>query len=216
MSLPFKVRAVAIGDGWAGVDFAGTNHPQSFFECAAVEHDRGVVAIDVATVGYRPEVERALRGGAKVVLFQGYFAPYWVVPDYGVVRGQDAVAAANNVGYPRGATLYLDVERCGTAAAGMIIDWINRWSLEVVRAGYEAGIYVGCGQPLNSRQLYYDLPYVNHYWETCSKRCRVPVAVRGYQVVQTGCNVKFCGEVVDFDSYPHDRLGGHTTGMEKG
>ncbi len=214
MSLPFAVKAIAIGNGWAGIDSSATDQPLSFFQCCST-HDRGVIQIDVASSGYLTEAENALNASCFVVLYQGYYPAQWANASTGTTRGQEAVSAAQNVDYPGGATIYLDVEDCGTASAQTIIDWINNWSAQVVDAGYEAGIYVGCGQPLSSYQLYYDLPNVNHYWETCSLDCRVAVDVRGYQVVQTACNTTFCGQTVDEDSYPHDALGGYTTGMEK-
>lgn len=214
MSLPFAIKAIAIGNGWAGIDSSATDQPLSFFQCCKT-HDRGVIQIDVASSGYMTEVGNALQGACFVVLYQGFYAAQWVDPTIGTRRGQVAVSSAQFVDYPRGATIYLDVEDCGTASAQTIIEWINNWADEIVEAGYEAGIYVGCGQPLDSYQLYYELPHVNHYWQTCSKKCRVAVAVRGYQVVQTACNTTFCGHGVDEDSYPHDALGGYTVGMEK-
>ncbi len=216
MSLPFAVEAIAIGEGWAGIDSSSTDQSLAFFQCCKT-NDRGVIQIDVASTGYLTEAENALNGACFVVLYQGYYSGMWADPSTGTTRGQEAVSAAQNVDYPGGCTIYLDVEQTDSVSATTVIDWINNWAAQVVDAGYEAGIYVGCVQPLDSSQLYYDLPNVNHYWETCSTDCRVAVDVRGYQVFQTACSTSFCGfSPVDEDTYEHDALGGYTVGMQKG
>jgi hypothetical protein len=208
------VESVRIGDGWAGVDISASGLDESFYSCCS-SHDRGVVFIDVETSGYDTESTNALNAGCYVVLYQGYYSPYWSDPSYGTSRGNYAMSAAQTVGYPAGCTIYLDVEECDSVSSSTIIDWINNWATVITGAGYEAGIYVGCNQPLNSEQLYADLPNVNHYWETCSTDCQVPVDTRGYQVFQTDCEVSLCGQSVDEDTFQPDNLGGATYGMHQ-
>ena len=162
MSLPFAVEAIAIGEGWAGIDSSSTDQSLAFFQCCKT-HDRGVIQIDIASTGYLTEAENALNGACFVVLYQGYYSGMWADPSTGTTRGQEAVSAAQNVDYPGGCTIYLDVQHTDSVSATTVMDWINNWAAQVVDAGYEAGIYVGCGQPLDSYQLYYDLPNVNHY-----------------------------------------------------
>ena len=133
MSLPFAVEAIAIGEGWAGIDSSSTDQSLAFFQCCKT-HDRGVIQIDIASTGYLTEAENALNGACFVVLYQGYYSGMWADPSTGTTRGQEAVSAAQNVDYPGGCTIYLDVQHTDSVSATTVIDWINNWGTADIRS----------------------------------------------------------------------------------
>lgn len=70
------------------------------------------------------------------------------------------------LGVPKGCTIWIDVEGTGLDAADIIAK-TNAWAAAVQAAGYEAGIYVGAGCPLNAAQL--SALVVNRYWHSVSR-----------------------------------------------
>jgi len=203
-------NAVVLSGGIMGIDAAATGYPATFYTCCKSE-GRPVIFVDIASSGYENEVTTALDAGCYVVLYQGYDPALWANPANGTSRGQSAATAAQTVGYPKQATIYLDIEDASDISAQTMTQWVNNWAQEVTGGGWEAGVYLGCGQPLSGSQ-WNSIPKVNHFWETCSTSCRVAVPP-GYQVVQTACSATFCGQSVDLDTFQTDNNGGTTVGM---
>src|SRR5581483_2648691 len=78
--------------------------------------------------------------------------------------GDDALAAAKTLGYPQGATLWLDVESV-TVPVDDRIAKSNAWHV-TVRTYYDPGEYEGCQQLLTSQQI--TQLACDKYWESCS------------------------------------------------
>lgn len=79
-------------------------------------------------------------------------------------NGEDARETAKKVGYPQGATLWLDVESVTVVVLNLIGN-INTWAADV-RSFYDPGVYLGCQQLLTSQQQ--TQLGVDKYWESCS------------------------------------------------
>jgi hypothetical protein len=110
------------------------------------------------------------------------------------------------LGIPSGATVWLDIERAAAALEPTTIKTkINAWAAHVQVAGFEAGLYVGAGTPLDAQALYSALR-VTRYWHSLSD---VPnVATRGYCARQIRPNdVTVGGEDVDIDIVEPDYKG---------
>jgi len=194
------------GAKWA--DFGSGGHAPSWYASLRAGGLDGVI---VDSYNATPDdLTHALAAGLAVMIFQGYDPAVW--PDVGqaAVRAGQIIAFADQVAYPKGATLWLDFEDCTmdyvTAAA-----WINAWAAAVTAAGYFPGVYVGAPEPLTGLQLYSLLRGVLHYWESQST---VPmVARRGYQLRQEQSNVLWDQVLIDLDVVQMDDLGGLPHGM---
>jgi hypothetical protein len=104
---------------------------------------------------------------------------------------------------PDHATVWLDIE--GTNLDPTTIKTkINTWASAVQIAGYEAGLYVGAGTPLNQDELW--ALRVTRYWHSLSD---VPkVSRRGYCVRQLRPNDVFVDGIdVDVDVVEYDYKG---------
>ena len=104
--------------------------------------------IDALAAGWDSEYRSAAALGISVVLFQGFYKPYWTDPTKGTSRGQLMVSNVQLVGYPSGAQVFLNLEdnlsdgASPTTRAG-IIQWVQNWAAVVKAAGYTPGVYVG-------------------------------------------------------------------------
>lgn len=89
----------------------------------------------------------------------------WGVTLAGQYGGAASVDQARAIGFPKGSSLFLDVE--GLTAFHMdpalLIKKIQEWAAIVVAAGYKAGIYVGSPQPLTEDELW-KLVGITLYW----------------------------------------------------
>lgn len=83
----------------------------------------------------------------------------------GQYGGPASVSQAQAIGFPKGSSLFLDVE--GLTAFHTdpleLIKKIEAWAAAVVAAGYKAGIYVGSPQPLTEDELW-KLAGITLYW----------------------------------------------------
>jgi len=166
-------------------------------------------ALDLYANTLAQDVTQALAAGLGVMLFQGYYAPAWAEPEEAARRADEAVAVAREVGYPAGATLWLDCEDMAIDREAAMT-WITTWAATVKAAGYGPGVYVGANCPLSGED-WWSLPDVMHYWRSASE---VPeVANRGYQIIQEALDVALDGHAVDDDTVLRDRLGGLPNGM---
>ena len=154
------------------------------------------------------EAQTIIEAGLGLMLVQHCPPAYWTpTPAVGTQYGTAAAANASSVGYPRGATLWLDLENmrpgCGDQA---IIAYVNSWCRAVAAARYLPGLYFSADCPLTSGQIYLDL-IVTQYWRSLSADTPA-VAVRGpcmQQFVQYG---QVAGIDIDRDVIMADALGG--------
>lgn len=135
-------------------------------------------------------------------LFQGYYTPAFT-DETGAQRAQQAIQAAQEVGYPKGAYIFVDVESTGGATQQQLITWINSWSAAVQAAGYGAGVYFGVPQPVTAAETTGLL--ADRFWKSLSSNSITPT--RGTCVVQTGGTAYF-----DTDVFGVDNMGGYCVG----
>src|SRR5664279_4888794 len=132
--------------------------------------------IDALGTGWDSEYRSAAALGLSVVLFQGFYQPYWTDPAKGTSRGQLMVSNAQLVGYPHGAQVFLNLEDnlsggvTPTTRAG-IIQWVQNWAAVVQAAGYTPGVYVGNPQILGADDLTSALTTVSVFWRSAPRIC---------------------------------------------
>jgi len=200
--------AQPVPDGSRWADFSASGRPAGWYTALAEAGYTGVI-LDLATPGIAADFPLARAAGLWVQAFQGYWTPAWASSADATTRAQEALDVAQHCGYPPGAVVWCDFEAfAGSASAA--IEWLNRWSVAVMQAGYRPGVYLGVPQPLSSEQAYADL-ILRHYWRASSASA-IAVAVRGYQQLQFEANVAVAGYVVDGDVAMPDHLGGRVWG----
>ena len=121
--------------------------------------------------------------------------------------GSTALAELTAIGYPAGATVWLDVEGLGAKLeASVIVGEINAWARVVQGAGYLAGLYVGANALLTSAELTALL--VTRYWRGMSRirdRADAPAEpASGYCMAQLYPTTTIAGVSVDVDFAGHD------------
>ena len=131
----------------------------------------------------RAEANDLLDAGLAVLLVQQGRGWHKTLPSaaLGARDGRRAVAEAAALGYPAGATLFLDVEsvRVHAATPSDILDFASSWHT-VVKSTYRPGYYVGPGGRLSAPQLA-SLPF-EHFWKSGAE---VPEPTkRGFQLTQ--------------------------------
>jgi hypothetical protein len=141
------------------------------------------------------EAQTILAAGIALMAVQHCPPAYWTPSaELGTTYGSAAAANAAAIGYPTGASLWLDLENmrpgCGAAA---IIAYANAWSRAVRATDYLDGVYYGADCPLTPQQLYLDL-ITTRYWRALSADAPT-VAVRRV------CMQQFmqAGQVADID-----------------
>ncbi|MHB1610983.1 MAG: glycoside hydrolase domain-containing protein, partial [Sulfobacillus sp.] len=118
------------------LDFASNDHPASWYQAVKTSGIVGVV-LDLMSPGWTAAYHNAMAAGLAVMLFQGYYAPDWVITADAAQRADYAVSQAESVGYPKGAVLWLDWEAVPPAVtAAEALTWINRWTQVVQSVGY--------------------------------------------------------------------------------
>ena len=195
-----------------GFDLASTGHDLAFYEAAKTQ-GKEWVALDVMSQGWDVDFKNALDAGLTCLFFQGYWAPAFSDPAEAISRANYGVDQLKTVGVPKGASLVLDFESVDVDEEEAIT-WVNAWSKVVDDAGYVPGIYVGVPQPISSANLYDALPYISHYWKSCSGSA-ADVAVRGYQIIQDACGQSIDGVAVDFDTATEDNLKSSAIGIKE-
>ena len=193
-----------------GFDLASTGHDLAFYEAAKAQ-GKEWVALDVMSQGWDVDFKNALEAGLTCLFFQGYWAPAFSDPAEAISRANYGVDQLKTIGVPKGASLVLDFESVDVDEEEAIL-WVNAWSKAVDDAGYVPGIYVGVPQPISSANLYDALPYISHYWKSCSGSA-ADVAVRGYQIIQDACGQSIDGVAVDFDTATEDNLKSSAIGV---
>ena len=171
--------------------------------------------IDALGAGWDSEYRSAAALGISVVLFQGFYKPYWTDPTKGTSRGQLMVSNAQLVGYPGGAQVFLNLEdnlsdgASPTTRAG-IIQWVQNWAAVVKAAGYTPGVYVGNPQILSADDLTSALTNVSVFWRSASGSA--PQSARGYVLRQPSISAAACGTTIDIDTSGSDNLGAGLVG----
>lgn len=153
------------------------------------------------------EVVAITQAGLALMVVQHVRALGWTPTaslgsQYGTAAASDALAC----GYPKGCTLWCDLEGVNVNAnAADVSAYVNAWCVAVSAKGFEAGLYVGGGSILNSSQLY--ATSAVRYWRSFSQ---VPnVANRGYCMLQLYPTTSLAGVAVDIDVVCGDYRGGY-------
>jgi hypothetical protein len=150
------------------------------------------------------EIADILGSGLALATVQHVSPDNWMPnAELGKSYGEYAAEYAEQIGYPKGATIFLDLEMVSPSATVQDIeDYCHLWFGHVGSCGYVPGLYVGWQTGLSSQQLY-DLPYKN-YWK--GYNADIPVAVRGYQLLQAP-QKSLNGIIFDPNEVQKDELG---------
>ena len=125
----------------------------------------------------------------------------------GTRNGTNAAKHAQQIGFPEGVNVWLDLEGAKTSTPHeTMIAYCNAWFAEVESAGFVPGVYVGAGAILTGNELFWRLR-TKHYWKSGS---RVPdIPHRGYQLIQTIIRSdKIDGVAIDRNLTKNDDFGG--------
>lgn len=157
------------------------------------------------------EMQALLNAGLGVMLVQHVESDTSWMPtdDKGRRYGATAAAIAKAVGYPKGATLWLDLEGVSLmATVDVVARYANLWFDAVNAAGYFPGIYVGWHAGLTADQLYRRLKFVR-YWGAYNLNADQRPATRGVCMQQSpGRAPEGVPFPVDVDTVTGDKLGG--------
>ena len=99
---------IALAPGLSGFDNIGADSAVQLNCLSASGFSFDV--IDALGAGWDTEYRTAAGLGMSIVLFQGFYQPFWSDPAQGTARGQLMVTNAKSVGYPRGAQVFLNLE----------------------------------------------------------------------------------------------------------
>jgi hypothetical protein len=128
--------------------------------------------------------------------------PNWMPSaELGTIDGRQAVANARACGFPAGVTVWCDSEGQAGGAAETIA-YVNAWAAAVRSGGYDPGVYVGSGTPLDGQQLY-GLS-VDRYWKSQSQ---VAEPTCGWAMIQLYPETSIAGVKVDIDVIQRDYKG---------
>ena len=128
------------------------------------------------------EIEIILTAGLALMAVQ-HVSPdnWWPTAALGESYGQYGAEYADQIGYPKGGMLWLDLEMVNKdALPADIIAYCKAWFEAVSSAGYVPGLYVGWQTGLTPQQLY-DLPFTA-YWRGYNADIGIPG--RGYCMLQ--------------------------------
>lgn len=150
------------------------------------------------------EAERILKGGLGLGIVQHVSRPQWLAfGDKGRLFGNVAAREANEIGFPKGITVWLDLEEVDPGVHPQdIIEYCREWYDVVNEAGYNPGLYCGYGTGLTGKQLY-NLPF-RSYWKAYNLNKDEYPLPRGFQikqdVEQVIANVRFDPDTTQSDS----------------
>jgi hypothetical protein len=145
------------------------------------------------------EVGAILGAGLALMAVQHVRYPNWMPSAVlGATDGRSAVANARACDFPAGATIWCDSEgQAGGATA--TIEYINAWAGAVKDGGYDPGLYVGAGTPLDAQELY--ALDVDRYWKSFSQ---VYEPTCGWSMIQLYREIELAGVTVDVDVVQYD------------
>jgi hypothetical protein len=155
------------------------------------------------------EAEMLLSKGFALMPVQHVLKGEWMpTASLGSEYGANAARFSQQIGFPPGVNVWLDLESVNTnAAAADVIAYCNNWYAEVAGAGYVPGVYIGWQPGLTSQHLYANLKF-QHYWKAYNADANPQP--RGYQLIQSSSSVPV-GEVggdYDVDTTETDGRGG--------
>jgi hypothetical protein len=128
--------------------------------------------------------------------------------DLGTEYGANAARFSQQIGFPPGVNVWLDLESVSTSAAESdVIAYCNNWYAQVAAAGYVPGVYIGWQPGLSGSQLYASLEF-QHYWAAYNVDGVSSPKPRGYQLVQS-CGP---GNVGSLDTSVYDENTTHVDG----
>lgn len=166
------------------------------------------------------ELRMLLNSGLGVMLVQHVERdgpPWWTPTDAkGVAYGERAAEYAASVGYPKGATLWLDLEGIAPKTdPDVVIRYANAWFDKVAAAALQPGVYVGYGAILTATQLYRRLKFAR-YWASYNLDEDQYPATRSICMKQHAAHGLFAPPkgttlAVDVDTVHGDHLGGLPT-----
>lgn len=129
--------------------------------------------------------------------------------DKGVLYGTNAAKFAQQIGFPQGVNVWMDLEGVSRSASPEDVDaYCRSWYAAVAAARYEPGVYVGDQPGLTARELY-ALPF-RHYWRAYNLNDDLVPHPRGYQLIQSSSSVPVgkVGGDYDVDTTYVDAMGG--------
>lgn len=157
-----------------------------------------------------PERDAILDAGLGLMVVQHVRYAGWMPnAKLGEEDAASCVHHAQSLALPSGSVLWCDLEGMHEhATSQQAIAYENAWSLDVRAAGYQPGVYIGAGVPLNGTELFRRL-IAARYWRSQSN---VPdVEERGYQMVQCFPAITIAGVPVDVDFTQSDHKGSKPT-----
>jgi hypothetical protein len=130
------------------------------------------------------EAKRLLEAGIALMPVQHVESEKkWVpTPDKGTLYGKNAGRFTEELGFPPGVNVWLDLEMVDlTVPPADVIAYCNNWFDQVDAAGYRPGVYVGYRPILSGEELRQRLKF-RHYWGAYNVNVRIPG--RGWQMKQ--------------------------------
>lgn len=157
------------------------------------------------------EAEMLLSKGFALMPVQHVLNPGWMpTAALGTEYGTNAATFAQQIGFPAGVNVWLDLEGVSPSAAAADVDaYCRAWYAAVSGAGYVPGVYIGWEPGLSGQQLY-ALPF-QHYWAAYNVDGVSTPHPRGYQLVQSsgsGNVGTLSTDVYDVDETYVDAAGG--------
>ena len=157
------------------------------------------------------EAEMLLSKGFAVMAVQHVLNPGWMpTAALGTEYGTNAATFTQQIGFPSGVNVWLDLEGVSpSAAASDVSAYCHAWYAAVAGAGYVPGVYIGWEPGLSGQELY-DLPF-QHYWAAYNVDGVSTPHPRGYQLVQSsgsGNVGTLSTDVYDVDETYMDDMGG--------
>jgi hypothetical protein len=148
------------------------------------------------------EVAAVLGAGLALMAVQHVRGANWMPSAHlGTIDGQSAVANARACDLPGGLTIWCDSEgQAGGPAATMA--YVNAWAAAVRRGGYDPGLYVGGGTPLDGSQLI--ALDVDLFWKSFSQ---VNEPSCGWALIQLFKPIQVEGVGMDVNVVQHDYKG---------
>ncbi|MBW3572816.1 MAG: DUF1906 domain-containing protein [Gemmatimonadetes bacterium] len=158
------------------------------------------------------EAQMLLSKGFALMAVQHVLNPGWMpTGGLGTQYGANAATFTQQIGFPPGVNVWLDLEGVSTdAAAADVIAYCNNWHAQVAGAGYVPGVYIGWHPGLSGGQLYSSLKF-QHYWAAYNVDGVSNPKPRGFQLVQSsgsGMVGTLDTDVYDVDTTYVDAMGG--------
>jgi Domain of unknown function (DUF1906) len=165
------------------------------------------------------EAAMLLSKGFGLMPVQHVLGGEWMATgDLGTEYGANAARFSQQIGFPPGVNVWLDLESVSTqAAAADVIAYCNNWYAQVAGAGYVPGVYIGWQPGLSGSDLYNKIKF-QHYWAAYNVDGVSNPKPRGYQLVQSSGSGKVGSldtDVYDVDTTKVDGKGGQVLWLKQ-